>query len=360
MEGENSNPLPPQIPPEQPPQPAAPVPAPAQQPSSQTPQTPGPARWVKITGGLFALSFLAALFIMVHGVPTPKSKSMDVDMDGVQQILGNKKEGVGWVDIRGVIQESASNSPFDHSGAQQIADRIKELAERKDVKAIVLDINSPGGSVGAVQGIYAEILRARNEQHKPVIAMMRDVAASGGYYLAAGCDRIVAQPGTLTGSIGVIFSMSNVEGLLQKVGVKMDPIKSGKFKDIGSSFRPMTPDERKILQDVIDDAYSQFFDAVKNGRKMKDDDLKALADGRIFTGNQALRVHLVDHLGGEREALEYAKELAHLSKPVVLHDGDAIEKFFSALDSKMSSPLTSLNNKVQEVATPHMSYLWTY
>ena len=354
MEGENNNPLP--LPPEQQPLPQQPV-APLAPVQSQP--VSSPAMWVKVTGALFALSFIAALIMLVHGVPNTKNSSNAVDLDGMP-LLSSKKEGVGWVSVRGVIQESASNSPFDHSGAQQIASRIRALSERKEVKAIVLDINSPGGSVGAVQGIYDEVIRARVEQKKPVIAMMRDVAASGGYYIAAGCDKIVAQPGTLTGSIGVIFSMSNVEGLFQKLGVKMEPIKSGKFKDIGSSYRAMTPDEHKILQDVIDDAYAQFFDAVKKGRSMKDEDLKALADGRIFTGNQALKVKLVDRLGGEEEALSYAKELAHLSKkPAILRDGDALERFFSALDSKMASPLAGLS-KVQEIATPHMSYLWTY
>ena len=297
---------------------------------------------------------LASVIVVLRGTPARKTPSI-TDDDGMASLLSQKKDGVGWVYLRGIISEGSSSNPFERNASA--AKRLRSLADRKEVKAIVLDINSPGGTVAAVQELYGEIMRARKQKHKPVIALFRDVAASGGYYAACACDQIIAQPGTLTGSIGVIFSAANVEGLFQKVGVKSEIIKSGKFKDIGSIYRAMTPEERKLLQGVIDDAYAQFFDAVKAGRRVPEEKLKELADGRIFTGRQAAGLGLVDKLGGAKEALEAAGELSGLGKePRVIKEADAWDYLLSVLRSRSSLPALALS----EISAPRLAYIWTY
>ena len=193
---------------------------------------------------------------------------------------------------------------------------------------------------------------------KPVVVSMGTVAASGGYFVSMAADRIVAQPGTITGSIGVIFSVSNLEGLMKKVGVKTDAIKSGKFKDIGSMSREMTSEERKLLQDMIDDSYEQFVAAVSAGRRMPVEKVKELADGRIYTGRQASMNGLVDKLGDLQEALDAAGELAKIGKnPKVLTDSDPFESLFSLMDTKLSLFGSKALSEAVD-ASPSLEYRW--
>jgi len=309
--------------------PGAPAPAPE-------PHVPGPRRIKRrlIAGliGLHALSLMAAVFLVVRN----KGGDAQGRGDAAKSILNMRpKDTVGWVSIRGPIMASESGKPWER-GAEQWARRIEQLAETKGVKAIVLDINSPGGSVGAVQEIYMRIQRVKREKKIPFVALFGDVSASGGYYLGAACDKIVAHPGTITGSIGVIFSVSNMEGLFTKVGFKMDPIKSGKHKDIGSPARPMTPEERQILQSLIDDAYGQFVQAVADGRKMTVEQVKPLADGRIYSGNQAKEAGLVDVLGDSFDATKLAAELGGIKdeKPRVRRDTEKLNDIFELLETR--------------------------
>lgn len=265
------------------------------------------------------------------------------------------KESVGWVSIHGAIYASDSSKPWE-KGSGQWARRIKTMSETKGVKAIVLDINSPGGSVGAVQELHSQIMRIRKEKHIPFVALFQDVAASGGYYIATACDKIVAHPGSLTGSIGVIFSAGNLEGLFAKIGYKSNPIKSGRHKDIGSSARPMTAEERAILQALIDDAYGQFLGAVKEGRKIPDDKLKTLADGRIFSGRQALEAGLVDSLGDSTTAAELAAKLGGISgSPKIRRDSDPLKEIYDLLDSRLPDRLLG----ALRLGPPHvLEYRW--
>jgi len=178
------------------------------------------------------------------------------------------------------------------------------------VKAIVLRIDSPGGGVVPSQEIYDAVKRVRNKNNKMVIASMGTVAASGGYYIAAATDRIIANPGTLTGSIGVIMELANLEGLLKKIGVESLVVKSGRYKDIGSPLRKMREDDRRILQSVMDDVHRQFIQAVAEGRSLDVAEVQPLADGRIFTGRQAREMKLVDELGDLEDAIRLAADLA--------------------------------------------------
>lgn len=310
---------------------------------------------------LHALSLLAAGVLVLRAKDPAPAKGSKKDL---LASLSSSKESVGWVTIRGPIMAGETGRPWER-GAEQWARRIEQLAETKGVKAIVLDINSPGGSVGAVQEVHSRILRVKKEKNIPFVALFGDVSASGGYYIGAACDKIVAHPGTLTGSIGVIFSMTNLEGLFAKIGVKQDPIKSGKHKDIGSPARPMTAEEKKILQDMIDDTYGQFVSAVSAGRKMPLEEVKPLADGRIYTGTQALDLKLVDQLGDSKDALLLAAKLGGIKdeKPKVRRDAEKMSDLFEMLETKAALTLglgpVTLPLERLGVQAPGLFYMWT-
>ena len=206
-------------------------------------------------------------------------------------------EKVAVVRIEGPIMDSKNTT-----------DEIKGYLKDPSIKALVLRVDSPGGAVAPSQEIYEEVKKATLK--KKVIVSMGSVAASGGYYISAPADRIIANPGTLTGSIGVIMEIPNIEGLMNKIGVKTEVIKSGRHKDIASAFRKMGKEERLILQGVLDDVHEQFIKAVSDGRKIPFEEAKKLADGRIFTGRQAVEVRLVDELGTLEDAIAIAGRLA--------------------------------------------------
>lgn len=201
--------------------------------------------------------------------------------------------------------------------SKEAIDEIKGHAKDPSIKAIVLRIDSPGGAVAPSQEIYEEVRKAAAK--KKVVVSMGSVAASGGYYIASPATRIVANPGTLTGSIGVIMEIPNIEGLMNKLGVKTEVIKSGSHKDIASIFRSMKKEEREILQNVLDNVHEQFIKAVAEGRKMLFEDVKKIADGRVFTGEQALKVGLVDELGNLEDAVKTAAKISGIKgEPVVV------------------------------------------
>ena len=191
---------------------------------------------------------------------------------------------------------------------------LKAHRENPAVRAVVVRINSPGGVVGPTQELHDAILRVR-QAGKPVVASLGSVAASGGYYTAVACDQIYANPGTLTGSIGVIMQLANVEQLMKKVGVDYIVVKAGAYKDIGSIGRPMTPEERRVLQALLDDIHAQFIAAVATGRKLDRDEVVKFADGRVFSGAQAKDLKMVDALGGLEDAVAAAAKLAGLPSP---------------------------------------------
>ena len=217
--------------------------------------------------------------------------------------LGQK---VAVVDITGVISSADATIKLLHT-----------YRDDSSIKAIVIRINSPGGSVAPVQEIYSEL----NKIEKPIVASMGGSAASGGYYVACAADTIVANPGTLTGSIGVIMQFTQLKGLYEKVGLGHQVIKSGDFKDTGSPFRELTEQERAVLQATVDDVYNQFVDTIfeARGELLTREEIVELADGRIFSGKQALDSKLLDQLGNLPEAIETAAKLAGIEgKPKVV------------------------------------------
>lgn len=217
--------------------------------------------------------------------------------------LGGK---IALVRIEGMILDS-----------RDVIEELKNYSEDSSIKAVVLRIDSPGGGVAPSQEIYEEIKKLKEK--KKVVVSMGSVAASGGYYIASPADLIVANSGTLTGSIGVIMEIPSFEGLMEKIGVKTQIIKSGRHKDIGSIFKSMTDEDKKILQSVLDDVHDQFIKAVSESRGMTYKDVKELADGRIFTGKKAKELGLVDELGNLEDAIKLAGELAGIKgKPRVV------------------------------------------
>jgi protease-4 len=237
-----------------------------------------------VTAGVIGLFFLTVWVLMSV-------------LEGGGFPVGQK---VAVVELEGIIVQ-----------AEPIVRELNEHRENPSVRAVVIRVNSPGGVVAPTQEIYSAIQRLR-KSGKPVVASLGSVAASGGYYVATAADRIYANPGTLTGSIGVIMQVANMEGLLKKVGVDFVVVKAGQYKDIGNFARAMTPEERRMLQSLLDDVYDQFVDAVARGRKLDKATVESFADGRVVSGQQAKQLKMIDALGGLDEAIEGAATLAGL------------------------------------------------
>jgi len=237
---------------------------------------------------IFAIGFMGFMFI---GLFTDNSNLTFTTLGG----------NIGIVEIFGVIEEP--NGRF-------AIEQLDKWSENNSIKALVVHVNSPGGGVAISQEIYDAINRARLE--KPVVISMASVAASGGYYIACGADRIVANPGTLTGSIGVIFQFHTAGELMKKVGIATETVKSGEMKDVGDYSREMTSKEELMLKSVVMDTYEQFVQVVAEGRGMDVEEIYPLADGSIYTGLQAYNLGLVDTLGGLNEAIQIAAELAEM------------------------------------------------
>ncbi len=235
---------------------------------------------------------------------------------------------VGVVRIEEVIADS-----------KEIIEQIEELADDDDVRAVVLRIDSPGGGVAVSQEIYRAVRKLQPK--KKVIVSMGSVAASGGYLIAAAADRIVANPGTITGSISAVMHFADVQELMKKVGVRSSVIKSGKFKDIGSPVRDMTDEEKRLIQDIVDDIYDQFVRTVSEDRKIPLEKIKSLADGRIFSGRQALQLKLVDELGGLQDAILIAGRLAGIEgKPAVVYTAKKKAGFWRYLIESTTSAIS--------------------
>ena len=251
---------------------------------------------------LIGLGVIAALLIFFFGALFLIGRYYGARTGGFT--FGDK---IAIVEVKGVITQSSG-----------VIEELQQYAQDQGVKAIILRVDSPGGGVGPAQEIYREIIKIRPK--KKVVTSMGSVAASGGYYIACASDRIVANPGTITGSIGVIMQFSNLEELLKKIGVKGVVIKSGEHKDIGSPFREMTPEEKRIMQEVLDNVHQQFIRAVAEGRKLDRSKVAEIADGRILTGEQAKQLGLVDEMGNLQDTIEITAKMVGIEgKPTILY-----------------------------------------
>ena len=271
---------------------------------------------------------------------------------------------VAIIDVEGMIM-NARVSGLLGSGENPVSlfrERLDAAADDKHVKAVVLRINSPGGAVTASDIMYQEVLNFRKETGKPVVACMMDIAASGAYYIAMGCDRVYAHPTTVTGSIGVIMSLYNATGLFAKLGVSSDPIKSGPNKDIGNPGRPMTEEERAILQGLVNSFYDQFVHVVVEGRHLPEEQVRTLADGRVYSGIDAKKCGLVDEVGYLPDAIQAAKDLACI-KDATIVGYDRCEGYRGSIYAGASKIPSQINVKLDVPGLPSSNgaafmYLW--
>jgi protease-4 len=255
-------------------------------------------------------------------------------------VIGDK---VGVVEIFGIIADS-----------REVIEQLREFRDNDSIKALVLRVDSPGGGVGPSQEIYDEIKQI--DKLKPVVVSMGSVAASGGYYVSAAAREIIANPGTITGSIGVIMEFANFQELLEKIGLSSVVVKSGPYKDIGSPTREMSDTERAILQELIDDVHSQFVKSVVEGRQLDESLVKSVADGRIFSGRRAMELGLVDNMGNLQAAIERAAELAGIGEdPKVVYPPGKKPKW---IDFFIEETLTHVQYALQKQRTMGMQYLW--
>lgn len=262
-------------------------------------------------------SILMSLLLAGCGPTAFKITPVPADQELEEEVVFRDK---GWladkillIDVDGVLL-NMSKPALLSSGENPVVtfvEKLEKAARDKAVKAIILRINSPGGSVTASDLMYSELqyYKQRTGGEKPVVAMLMDVAASGGYYLACGCDEIVAQPTTVTGSIGVIMQLVNFSGTMDKIGIEATAIKSGPMKNAGSPFKPLTPQEEDIFQSLVDDFYGRFLDVVVKGRPdMSEAEVRTVADGRVYSAEQALELGLIDRIATLRETVEAVKE----------------------------------------------------
>lgn len=251
---------------------------------------------------------------------------------------------IALVRIQGMLMDS-----------QNIVRQLSDYRYNPGVRGIILRIDSPGGAVAPAQEIYNEIMKLRAE-HKTVYASMGTVAASGGYYIACAADYVLANPGTLTGSIAAVMAFSNVEELTNKIGVKPVVIKSGKYKDVGSPMRTMKPEEQKLLQNVVDDVHQQFVQAVAKGRGLPVSQVSEIADGRIMTGQQALKLKLIDEVGGLEKTIDLlAKKLGIAGRPKVIEEKEKTPFFDWLLQSSFSGGLAKT---LMPAPFPRLQYIW--
>ena len=279
------------------------------------------------------LLFLALILLALVGISS-------ITSEWVQQGTKNR---IGIVDITGLITDS-----------QYITNQVKKFRQDKRIRGIILRIDSPGGAVGPSQEIYDEVLKTR-ESGKTIYASMGALAASGGYYIASAAEKIFANPGTLTGSIGVIMAFSNAKGLMEKIGLQPEIVKAGEYKDIGSPARAMTQKERNLLQSVVTDVHQQFIEAVANGRNISVAEVTKIADGRILTGRQAYSLNLVDQMGGLQVSID---QLAHkvgiIGSPKIIKETPRVGFLDWVLKSTVNQSL------INRSSIPSLQYTWHF
>jgi protease IV len=295
-----------------------------------------------VFGGLF-LVFFAFLLLAYSAVKGESPRLASGPRIGVVEVKGEIGSGRGNVDSDETLKV------------------IKRFMDDAEMKAVVVRIDSPGGAVAPSQEIYDELKKLTDK--KIVVCSMGNLAASGGFYIAMACPHIVAEPGTLTGSIGVITQFPNVKGLAERFDVKFETIKSGKLKDAGNPFREMTPEDRAYWQALVDQVYRQFLAAVVESRELPEDEVRKIADGRVLTGEQAQELGLIDELGNFNDAVDTAKEQAGLSgEPRLVYPPDERARFLEELMGGATRGIADavraeLHHEANAAATPGVYYM---
>jgi protease IV len=292
--------------------------------------------WIVIGGGAFFL-FVLAVFTLVY---------LALHAGGEETSLTSFGDKIGVVDLEGVIIEPKTIVP-----------QIKKFGDDDSIKAIILHVNSPGGGVAASEEIYREVKRVRDEKKKRIVASIETVGASGAYYVSSATNKIYADNGSIVGSIGVIAEWVNYGDLMRWAKLKPEILKVGEFKDTGDPSREMTPTERAYMQSLIDNMYGQFVQAVADGRHAKKEDIKAIADGRVWTGQEALGMHLIDQIGDFQAAVEdTAKSVGIKGEPTLVHPERRRETLFDLLFDDVSQWLPTREKLLEN----HLGfyYLW--
>jgi protease IV len=319
--------------------------------------------WYRPIASLMLAAFLAGCSVISLDL-NPKIRPLTEET-----VEGKTGPKILLMDVSGMISDEGTQ-PILNLGTPpprvpllvRVREELKKAEEDKQVRALIVRINSPGGTVTASDILYREILSFKERTHRPVVAVMMDVAASGGYYLALAADTIIAHPTTVTGSIGVIMLSVNAEGLMQKLGVAAVTIKSAEHKDMGSPFRTLTAEERAVFQAVIDDLQRQFLAKVIAHRKLAPETVRKLADGRVYTADQALAHGLVDKIGYMNDAVAAAKQAARLdeARVIVYHRPRQYRAtYYARAEDTSVASADALSGMASMAASgPRFLYLW--
>lgn len=311
--------------------------------------------FVLLMGGLFAV----AKTVIPNEVSVEKAGLTEINVSG----SGDNK--IVLVPIKGIISDKSAENVFmdTQSVVESVKQSLGQAAEDDDIKAVILVVDSPGGGITASDKIYNNIMLFKEKTGKKVVVCMQDLAASGGYYVAVAADRIIAHPTTITGSIGVIMPIINMADLANKYGIKDDSVKSGEMKDIGSPLKQMMPGEKEVLHNIVMEMYMRFVTLIAEGRKMPVDKVKMLADGRIYTGSQALENGLIDQIGYLDDAISAAKEMAGIDEASIIkyQKKFSVGSLFKVMASKLSTT-PEITLKLDEFPIKSITkpmYLWT-
>lgn len=303
-------------------------------------------RW--FWGILISLAILAIFFV---GISILFLSSIVSDSEGEYEQVGKGNGKIAVVNLDYTILTSES-----------IVRQFKKYGEDKKIKAIVLHVNTPGGGVAASQEMY-EIIKRTKDKGKPVIVSISSLGASGGYYAACGGTLIVANEGSLVGSIGVIMNLTNIKELSEKIGISETIIKSGELKDAGNPFRELNEKDREYFQDIVDDSYDQFLNVVSSSRNLNKEELKDIANGRVFTGRQAKEIGLIDTLGTFDDAIKIASDIAGIEgEPVIVRERKKENLIERILDTFSNNELRSIKNEIKNefFEQPLLQYKFVY
>lgn len=318
------------------------------------------------------IKFLSCLFsLLILLIPTgcapsflitPVSNTNALNEETLEPGQGLFPDKILVVNLSGTLQNNLS-SGFLQASENPVSLFTQQLdlaANDSSIKAVLLRVNSPGGTVAASETLYQEILRFKSKTHKPVITYGQDLLASGAYYAACASDKIVAQPTSIVGSVGVIFHSVEISGAMSLVGVKDNTIKSGPMKDMASMFKPITPEEKAIMQDMVDDYFARFKGIVENARNLHNDKLAAVTDGRVFTGDKAVALGLIDQTGSLHDALNLAKSLANSpnAKVVTYKRPYGYSGSVYAQSPNPQQPQINLHLLPESTLQPGFFYIW--
>ncbi|KAB8127484.1 signal peptide peptidase SppA [Gracilibacillus oryzae] len=328
-------------------------------------------RWIALVVAA-ALFFISMGFQFMSSILSANMNEAfnfaDLDQEFSEKVVeeGSPASKIAVLHLNGVIQNTTPSSLLNTSSYnhQRFLDMLEHAGEDNSVKGIVLHVNTPGGGVVESAEIHDKINEIKEETNKPIYVSMGNTAASGGYYVSAPADKIVAHKATLTGSIGVIMENINFTQLAEELGIDFNTIKSGEHKDILSSYREMTEEERQILQSMIDDMYNDFVDVIVEGRGLSEERVRELGDGRIYTGSQELEVELVDAIGSLDDTIAMIKEEHDLasSRVVEYENGMPFGQFFGAQIQNMfgnNTDFTGIKELLQQGNAPRAMYLYS-